>query len=35
MNKLKFQIQAQNIDLERLFQGKGYSKYTKLTFKDF
>ena len=35
MNELRYTIRSQNIDLERLFSSRGYSKNSELTLEDF
>lgn len=35
MNELRYVIKSSNIDLERLFASRGYSKNSELTLEDF
>jgi hypothetical protein len=35
MGQLRFKINAQNLDLEKLFEKHGYSKSTELKFEHF
>jgi Ca2+-binding EF-hand superfamily protein len=35
MNELRYVIRSSNIDLERLFSSRGYSKNSELTLEDF